>query len=360
MSMKRRVAVIGGGVVGCATAYQLTRDGFEVTLLERDAIAAHASGRNAGNLNPLQGTPPALVPFALEAFRLHARIQEELAELGCARCVAFPMGRLYLGYEEADRPRLEAIAGLFASAAGFSSKWLPREHLRRIEPRLADDTLFGVLAEGNRTIDGYEFTRSLAEGASRLGCSVLRMPVSDLSTRGDRVTGINTPDGVIACDELVLATGPWTAEVHSWLGVVIPVEPLKGEILLMRTSRPPPACDLTWDDTSIYRRGEGEVWIGTTMKQCGFDERPTAEARDTLLSRAARMMPELEEATVQQHMAALRPMSRSNAPIAARVPGWQNAYIANGGGSKGLLLSVGIGRAIVELLTNGRTALPAP
>jgi glycine/D-amino acid oxidase-like deaminating enzyme len=53
-------------------------------------------------------------------------------------------------------------------------------------------------------------------------------------------------------------------------------------------------------------------------------------------------------------------MSRSNAPIAARVPGWQNAYIANGGGSKGLLLSVGIGRAIVELLTNGRTALPAP
>lgn len=355
-SVQRRVAVIGGGVVGCATAYQLARCGFAVTVFERDAIAAHASSRNAGNLNPLQGTPPALIPFALEAFRLHAQIRAELTELGCAHCIAVPTGRIFLGYDAAERARLHDIAALFAGTAGFSASWLESHELRRIESRLARDTAFGVLAEGNLAIDGHGFTRSLADGASLMGCSIVYESVLGVASRGDRAVGVNTANGMIACDDLVLATGPWVAQTTSWLGVAVPVEPLKGEILLVRMPQQLPKYDLTWGETSIYRRGEGEVWVGTTMEKCGFDETPTAEAKEALLTRAARMMPDLRGAAVLKHFAALRPMSGVGAPIAARASGWQNVYIANGGGSKGLLLSVAIGRQIVGLLRDGRDA----
>jgi glycine oxidase len=351
-SVSRRVVVVGGGVVGCATAYALARSGLAVTLIERDAIAAHASGRNAGNLNPLHGSPSALVPFALEAFRIHTEIQAELAQLGCAHYVALPVNRIYLGYDAADRRQLEETASLFGTTKGFSAAWLNGHQLREIEPRLDREMSFGVLTKGNLTIDGYEFTRSLADGAGRLGCSIIHATASGVSTCGERVTAINTRHGRVACDDIVLATGPWIADTQSWLGVIVPVEPIKGELLRMRLPQEPPQYDLTWDSTSIYRRGNGEIWIGASTERCGFDATPTAAAKESLLARATRMLPDIKNATLLDHVAALRPMSHTRMPIAARAPGWQNVYIANGGCWKGMLLSVGIARAIRDLLLN--------
>ncbi len=349
-SGRRQVVVVGGGVLGCATAYQLASAGLDVTLIERDAIAAHASGRNAGNLNPLHGTPPALVPFALEAFRIHGGIQAELTQLGCANYAALPVRRVHLGFDEADRRPLEETAVLFQTTNGFSSAWLDQDDLRQMEPRLARDASFGVLTEGNLTVDSYDFTRSLAGGAAQLGATILHEAALGAAVSGERVTGIRTGQGVIACDEVVLATGPWVADTEAWLGIMVPVEPVKGEILLMRLPDETPRYDFTWRLTSLYRRRGNEVWVGVTMKNCGFDCTPTQEAKELLLDSAARIMPGIRFAKLLDHIAALRPMTASNAPIAGRAQGWQNVYIANGGGSKGVLLSVGIASRIRDLL----------
>jgi glycine oxidase len=357
-SGRRHVAVVGGGVVGCATAYQLTRAGLNVTLIERDAIAAHASGRNAGNLNPLYGTPSTLVPFALEAFRIHAAIRAELKQLDCAHYVALPVKRVHLGRDETDRQQLEETAALFKTTSGFSSVWLECDDLRQIEPRLASDISFGVLTEGSLTVDGRDFTRSLADAAMQLGATIVYGSALGVVVSGERVTGIQTGQGVIVCDEVVLATGPWVTDTKSWLGINLAVEPIKGELLLMRLSGETPRYDFTRGSTSLYRRRENEVWVGVTMKDCGFECTPTAEAREFLLDRAARIMPSIKQATLLDHVAALRPVTPSSAPIAARAGGWQNVYIANGGGSKGLLLSVGIASRIRDLLLNGCSEFP--
>ena len=353
-----RVAVVGGGVVGCATAYQLARSGLEVTLIESDAIAAHASGRNAGNLNPLHGTPPALVPFALLAFRLHRAIRDELAQLGCAHYAPLPVKRVHLGFEEEDRPALEETAALFRTTEGFSSAWLDSNDLRQMEPRLAPDAAFGVLTEGNLTVDGHDFTRSLADGAAQLGATILHERATGVAASGERVTGIQTGERTIACDALVLATGPWVADTESWLGVDLSVEPVKGEMLLMRLREAPPLYDFTWRLASLYRRRDKEVWVGVTMKNCGFDSKPTEEAKELLWRGAARIMPGIRGAELLDHIAALRPMTASNTPLAGCARGWRNAYIANGGGSKGVLLSLGIARRIRDLLLDGSSEFP--
>jgi len=319
-----------------------------VTLIERDRIAAHASGRSAGNLNPLHATPPDLIPFALEAFRIHDEVRAELTRLGCAKYVARPVKRIHLGFEEADRTRLEETAGLFESSRGFSAAWLDSNDLRRMEPRLSPEARFGLLTEGCLSLDGCDFTHSLADGAIKLGATVLHDTVSGVAACGQRVTGVRTAKGAVACDDLILATGPWVSDTESWLGISLAVEPVKGEILLMRMREGTPRYDFTWKSTSLYRRRENEVWLGITMQKCGFDCTPTAEAKQSLLNRAARIMPAIRDAQLLDHIAALRPMTP--APLAARADGWENVYIANGGGSKGVLLSVGIARRIRDLL----------
>jgi glycine oxidase len=346
-------------VVGCATAYQLARAGLEVTLIERDAIAAHASGRNAGNLNPLHGTPPALIPLALEAFRIHGEVKAELMQLGCANYAMTPVKRIHLGYAEAERGQLEETAALFRGTQGFSSAWLERDDLHQIEPRLAPEACFGVLTEGNLSLDSGDFCRSLASGAAQLGARVLQeTALLGTIASGDRITGVQTKQGAIACDGVVLATGPWVADTESWLGIRVPVEPLKGEILLLRLPDEMPAYDFTFGLTSLYRRRENEMWVGVTMTNCGFECTPTTEAREHLWDRAERIMPGIRRARLLGHVAALRPMTASNAPIVDRAAGWQNVHLANGGGSKGVLLSVAMARGIRDLLVNGERRLP--
>jgi glycine oxidase len=358
VSGRRRVVVVGGGVVGCATGYQLARAGLDVTLVERDTIAAHASGHNAGNLNPLHGTPPALIPFALESFRMHLEIRAELTQLGCANYAVLPVKRIHLGFDEADRRPLEETAALFETTGGFSSVWLGHEDVRQIEPRLAHDIRFGVLTEGNLTLDSSAFSRSLADGAVHHGAEIIHETAIGIAASGERVTGIQTGRGTIPCDELVLATGPWVADTESWLGIRVPVEPVKGEILLMQLPDEPPQHDFTWGSTSLYRRGESQVWIGVTTRNCGFDSVPTAEAKDFLLDRAERIMPGIRRAKLIEHVAALRPMTTSNAPIACRAEGWRNVYLANGDGSKGVLFSTGIAARIRDLLMDRYSEFP--
>lgn len=339
--------------MGCATAYELVRAGLDVTLLERDSIGAHASRSNAGNLNPLFGTPAGLIPLALDAFKIHSEVRDELVKLGRANYAMLPVKRVHLAFDEADRQKLEETDALFNATNGFSSAWLDCNALREIEPRLASDITSAIVATGGLSIDSYEFTRSLADSAAHLGATILCEAITGVTAVGGRVTGVHTTKGPVACDALVLATGPWVAETKQWLDIDPGVHPVKGELLLLRMADDSLRYDFTWRSACLYRRRGNEVWVGGTWDNCGFDCAITARSREMLLDGAARIMPAIRGAELLDHIAALRPVTPSGEPIARGADGWENVYIANGGGSKGVLLSVAIARRIRDLFLQG-------
>ena len=354
---KRKIAIVGGGIFGAAIAYVLTRDGFDVTLFEALSIGAHASSKNAGNLNPLHGTPSALLPFALESFRLHQAIAIGLAELKSAHYNVLPSHRILLELDNSKRKSLKKSTDLFTNTDGFSAEELDVEALHQIEPRLSQNVRFGILTKGSLAVDSYLLTMSLAQGAERLGAKYVYDSVLGVTKKGDLITGVKTYQERFACDEIIFATGPWLGETQACLDIDIDIEPVKGELLLMQLSGKPLEYDFTWGSSCLYKRRKNQVWVGGIFERSSFDMSPSLKNRESMLNQAAQIIPEIREARLLEHVVGLRPMTSSGLPLVGRVHKWQNAYLANGGGSKGVLLSVGIAQVIRDLLMEGKTNL---
>src|SRR3954468_13720203 len=187
------IAVVGGGITGAFAAYFLARRGVEVTLVERDEVAAHASGNNPGGLNPLHGPgiPGPMQERALVAFRLH------LEHFSPPR-----RPRLQLAVDAADIDRLERSKGLYDATPGFAARWLEREELVQREAGLDAAVERGLLTEGNARVDGGEYTRAVVEAAAP---TVLKGEVTGLRPGPELVLGSRTLD----CEGVVVASGPW-------------------------------------------------------------------------------------------------------------------------------------------------------
>jgi len=334
--------------VGCAVAVELAKAGCAVTLLERDGVASHASRHNAGKLNPLYATPDALLPLALEAFAAHAALRAELAAMGCGDFGLQPVTRLFVR-GDSDGDELDHLHGLHERTPGFSSRWLGECDLRAVEPRLTSVATSGLLTQGALSVNGEAFTQRLAQAAEQLGATVMCEAAVAVGVTGDRVTQVRTRQGLIDCDAVVFATGPWVADLKSWLGVTVLVRPSSGALLILRPAGPRLGCDLTCEPVTFHGRSDGLVCIGAMEHR--REVLSAQETWDRLQSLGSTLVPELAQWEVVDRVAADRPMTEANIPIAARAPGWSNAFVANGGGGKGLLLSPLIAQRIGGLVT---------
>ena len=358
MSLASDVVVVGGGAAGCSVAHYLALAGAKVTLVEREGVATQASGYSAGGLNPLQGAgiPGPLGPLALESYRMHLSLWDELKEATGIDYQGRIVSLLKVAFDEADLSDLRATEGAFNGVEGFKAEWLDSREVMKLEPRISPGVISGVLATGNAALDSYQYTIALSESAKKLGARLRLGVVRGLEGDDRSATGVMLRDETIACDYVVLAMGPWSRQAEAWLDGYIPVDPLKGEILRLNLATPL-AQDISGAGASLYSKPDGLVWCGGTEEWRGFDRLPSDSARESILQRAIRLIPDLAEATLVQHTACLRPVTPDWLPIIGRMPGWDNVYMATGAGRKGILLSPAIGKAVADLITKDETQL---
>ena len=360
MGKTTEVAIVGGGAAGCAVAYYLARAGVKSTIVEREGVGSQASGYSAGGLNPLEGTgiPGPLGPLAIESFRMHTELRNRLVSESGVNFQYQLISKVSLALNESDVSDLLETMKVFEAKQGFSAHWVDGEDVHHLEPRLTDAIIGGLYTYGNAALNSYLYTTALSKAAQSLGAEVHSGEVTGLTRSGDRVTGVRLERGHMACDSVVLATGPWSQRAGAWLGFPVPVEPLKGEILRLRVSGPHLEYDFTWDHVSLFHRLDGLVWVGTTEEPRGFETHPTESVRRKLLEGATELMPAIADASLVKHTACLRPVTPDWLPIIGLAPGWDNVYLATGAGKKGILISPGIGKAIADLVTGGETDLP--
>jgi glycine oxidase len=307
-------AIVGGGVIGLASAWRAQQRGLRVCVLERGEAGCGATRAAAGVLAPDQGRSD-FGALARRSADLWPTFAEELGDVGYTRC-----GSLNLAFDEQE----------------VGEGWLDGDACRALEPGISTDCVGGVLIDEDAQVDPRRVVGRLAQR------------LDDLRTHAD-VVDVN-PDGVeladgshIAADRIVLAAGAWTARR---LARLLPLRPVKGQTLRMR-GRLPATRIIRHEHVYVVPRASGETVLGATIEDAGFDEATTEAATELLLREAIRVVPAVTELELVEASASLRSGTPDDGPLIGE---WEGFLVATGHYRSGILLAPITAEAIAALL----------
>jgi glycine/D-amino acid oxidase-like deaminating enzyme len=374
------VVVIGAGIVGAACARELSIHGLSVVVLDRGASGGGTSSHGEGNLLVSDKGPGAELALAQYAATLWpATIAQLSDELG----PQFPSveyqekGGLVVATTEAGAAPLRSFAETQRSA-GVAAHAVSIEQALELEPRLNPDVRAAVYYPEDAQVEPLVAAEALLASARLHGAEVrqgIEVTGAVLDAAG-RLVGVRTATEAIACGAVVVAAGPWSAEVSTRLGVHLPVRPRRGMVLV--TSRMPHSIlhkvydadyvgavgssDATLQTSSVVEStGAGTVLIGSSREQIGFDDRLNVEVLRELATKALRLFPFLHGQAVLRAYGGFRPYMPDHLPVVSadhRMPG---LWHATGHEGAGIGLSLATASILAATLTGSTAALdPAP
>ncbi|MFL2644595.1 MAG: NAD(P)/FAD-dependent oxidoreductase [Dehalococcoidia bacterium] len=369
MDNHTNTVIIGGGIAGCATAYFLGKKGIPSIIVENEGIASGASGYSAGGLNPLvgHGIPGPLGPLAMYSYEKHLSIWPELEQETGINFDGRIIDLLRIGLFDSDIEQLSGTLNTFNAIdhPNFKAELLEPQDVISQYPLISSNVKSAVLATGNAACDSYKLTLAFANAAEKLGALFKSDEVIGLNTKGEKVIGVKTRNGTIHCDSVVVAMGPWSLNASKWIGMDIPVTPLKGQIIRLKyplIQQYPDVEVPSLPEASIHPKLDGLIWCGATKME-ELDEpfsskAPTDRARDTIMDKIVQIIPSLINSELILQTVCFRPVTEDWLPILGSVPHLENCYLATGGGEKGVMLSSAIGEAIADLIGTGVTSVP--
>ncbi|CAM5380310.1 MULTISPECIES: glycine oxidase ThiO [Streptomyces] len=357
--------VIGGGIIGLVTAWRAAQHGL------RTAVADPAPGGGAAQVaagmlaavTELHYGEQTLLGLNLASARRYPDFAAELAEasgrdLGYRRC-----GTLAVALDADDRAYLRDLHAL-QRRSGLDSEWLSGRECRRLEPMLAPGVRGGLRVDGDHQVDPRRLAAALLAACERAGVAFHRTTAERLTVERGRATGAELADGSrIAAGQVVLAAGSRSGRLAGVPEDVLPpVRPVKGQVLRLRMPEglPGGVPFLSRTVRAVVRGGplylvpreDGELVVGATTEELGWDTTVTAGGVYELLRDAHELMPGITELPLIETRAGLRPGSPDNAPLLGptALPG---LLLATGHHRNGVLLTPVTGDVLAAALTGG-------
>ena len=353
------VIVVGGGIVGSATAYHLARAGVDVGLFDR-ADEGRATAAGAGILSPATSSNADSEPwfrFAIDAVDYYDDLNAALLDAGVEETGYGVPGLLRIAVDDAEaRIFDEALARIrdrqerLGAPARIDE--LSPEEARERSPIVGEVTRALWNPNGGR-VDGRRFTAALREAGERAGMTLREADVTDIRVESGTVTGVVVDDERVDCEAVVVAGGAWSPEFADALGYEVPIEPMRGQILHLRTDRDTGAWPIVTGTRSFYTVPwrAGRIAAGATYEEgTGYVPHSTVGGVHEILGDALDVVPGLTDAAVEEIRVGLRPGSADGLPICGRVPGVEGAYLAAGHGPTGLQMGPYSGRQVARLV----------
>jgi glycine oxidase len=357
MQERAEIAIIGGGIIGCAVAYQLVARGYrDVTLLERERVGGQAAIAFAGLLS---GSPPKQRgdPFSLLAAASLERfpnVAADLSERTGIDCELRHTGALYLALT-ADEEAALRLPPSELEALHPECRWLDTRELRELEPEVSPLFRGALFVPWEWQVLSPRLVQAYARAAALAGVRIREtVEVRGVEREGDRVNALVTSDGRLAVGRVVLAAGAWSGQLGRWFGLSLPVGPLRGQIIRLTAWGATVRYSLYRGERYIGAKADGTVAVGSTEELASFDRRATGAGVALLTRFAVETVPALGQATFLDAWAGLRPLSEDGLPLIGWAPGLANVVVATGHARHGVLLSPITAEVIADLLEGRR------
>lgn len=350
------VTIVGGGVIGLATARELAIAGATVRVLERGAFGREASWAGAGMLPPgnleLANSPEARLR-GLSA-QLWPRWAEELAaETG-----------VDFGYQKSSAIRLFEDEGVRDDelshwwAEGVPAEPIDAGQVAELEPHITARGGCGIHLPTQAQIRNPRYVKALAASCAGQGVELVdHVGRVDWVDASDIRRGLRAGSGTYQSDRYCIAAGAWSRDLLDPLGCCLPIKPVRGQIALLNDSRRLLSRIVEQGLQYVVPRGDGRILVGSTMEKVGFDKRVTAAGLGELFQFVQRICPQLSQAAIERTWAGLRPGSPDGLPFLGAVPGHDNVFVAAGHFRSGLQMSPGTARLMAAAIRAQSTVI---
>lgn len=362
--MKRdaQLLVVGGGVIGLSVAFELLRRGRPVCVLERDRPGSGATDAAGGMLAPISESEverPEQIRFGLDSLRRFPEFVRRVERVAGTSCGYRSEGTLWVSCTRDDQGDLDHLA-VTLEEKRLPFRRLTRTELLELEPHLSPRVLSGLLVHGDLQADPRALSHALGRAIVELGGSLRTgVTVDRLEASGGRLRAVRGRDRQGAPVQLdgstaIVCAGAWTAELD-WPLPPIGLRPLKGQLVRLHGPRLLRHV-VRFPRGYLVPREDGELLVGATMEELGFDQTPTAGAVLDLLRHAWQVLPGLYELELTEVSVGLRSAVDDQLPVIGRTE-IDGLYLATGHYRNGILLAPATAHYLAELVTSGQ--LPA-
>lgn len=352
-----RIVVLGAGIVGASAAYHLALKGAEVIVVDK-GHQGQATAAGAGIVCPWLSRveDPDWYTMAKASAIYYPTLVSQLEEEGEAHLGYDLVGGLSISKnpEELKRIQERVLQRKQSTPEVGEVSYLEPGEPQKLFPPL-DPSYGAIHVTGAARVDGRLLRQALLNAAQKHG-TVYIQDEAQLVTDKEKVTGIKTKDRTIHADRVIVSTGAWTPSLLEPLGISLPVEPQRGQIVHIQspneeTSRWP----VILPESSYYLLAfpDHRVVIGATRETgSGFDYRLTAGGVHAVLSEGLSIAPGLADWTIREIRIGFRPMAPNHLPLLGAVPPYSGLIIATGLGASGLTMGPYFGKLAAELTLN--------
>jgi len=362
VSVVRRadVCVVGGGIIGLAVGCELAERGQHVTVVEAAATGQRAAaGVAAGMIAPVSEVDVSHPELTRLALASHSEYAAWIARIEMASATSTGFDRSGTLWVAVHRDHLAWLEHLRASQVdrGLNIVRLTAAEVRGLEPRLAPNASGGLLARDDWQVDPRRLLHALRQALARHDGTLIEYASVGMIERSDSgwTVGIQRDGEVerLEADQVVLAPGAFGAGLVALLLPDAGLRPVKGQVLRLRGEVLARHVIRT-PDVYLVPRGDGELVVGATVEEMGFDERVTAGAVHDLVREARRVLPGAAELELAEARVGFRPAFRDHLPAIGAIE--DGLFVAAGHYRNGVALAPATARLLADLICDGRTA----
>ncbi|MHB8455656.1 MAG: glycine oxidase ThiO [Acidiferrobacterales bacterium] len=346
--------VIGGGIIGLLSAYELHLAGESVVVLDRQAVGREASWAGGGILSPLY---PWRYPEAVEALaHLSQMYYEALASTLKRDSGIDPewtrSGLLILDEDDSE-------SGLiWCEKHNIVAESVDSRAVSAIEPQVSMRSNRALNLPNVAQIRNPRLLKAVVECLRSAGVEFREnTAVTGFEVRRGVLASILSESGAIPAERCLLAAGPWSAHLLRTTGIDLPLRPVKGQMLALIGSTIPFRHLLLRESCYLIPRRDGRILVGSTQEETGFDRTTNATAREMLFSKAVELVPELGNWKIEHHWAGLRPGSPEGIPYIGQHPEIQGLFVNTGHFRNGIVLAPASAKLVVDLMLGRSSSL---